>query len=143
MRCTWHAITNWLDAWYLLVFFSMIPLVLLLVLVRLLVEPKVAELRRAKGTADRLQRPSWPFSHTDHQGWPSAGPPPPTPEEIQESGFGWLNTAGKLLLVPVAFVFAYPFLSSTFCENVGCKGHGGKLKPKTECVDGILRIKAH
>ena len=54
-------------------------------------------------------------------------------QTLRDNGLGWILTA-RWLLVPVAvFVFLWPSISPTCCENVKCRGYKG-LKPRTECL---------
>jgi hypothetical protein len=52
---------------------------------------------------------------------------------LRDTGQGWLLRTRSLWIAAFLLVFAWPFVSPTFCENVKCAGYKA-LKPRTECL---------
>lgn len=115
MRCAWREVATYVDAWYSPVFFGSIvaSIVLFLWGWRLLV---------VFGTNLWWWQFGWTLAdHRRFRQW------------LRDTDRKRYVAAVRLVYAAMVFLFIWPIVSPTFCENVKCAGYKG-LKPRTECL---------
>jgi hypothetical protein len=116
MRCAWREVASYVDVWWVPLFFG---LILFMFWAFFFVErPWRREQSRHWWLEPRH------LSREQRQKFD---------QWLRDTGRGWLLRTRRIWLAAVLLVFAWPFISPTFCENVKCSGAKG-LAPRMECL---------